>query len=151
MKEFFQDFISNAQVVGWAVAFVIFLIAEGLTFNALVSVWFAVAAIFAMFAAMAGLGFIWQFVIFAISSVVLFFLTRPLIRKLKGNPPDPNTDYDIGKTAVVIEDVVNKEGKGRVKLDGVDWAARSADGGDITEGSIVTVKSVDGSKLIVGR
>ncbi len=151
MSEFFSELISNTQIIGWAITFVVMLIVEGLTFNALVSVWFAVAALFAMFAAIGGLSFVWQLAIFVVSSIVLFILTRPLVKKLKGDPPDPNADYDIGQTAVVIEDVVNNENKGRVKLNGVDWAARSADGADIAEGAIVTVKSVDGSKLIVAR
>lgn len=151
MKEIIAAFVSDTQVLGWAIAFVIFLVVEGVTLNALVSIWFAVAALLAMFAAMAGLGFVWQLSIFVVSSIVLLIATKALVKKLRGNKPDPNADYDIGKSAVVIEDVCNIANKGRVKLDGVDWAARSADGSDIAEGTVVTVKKVDGSKLIVTR
>ena len=73
---------SNTQVVGWAVAFVVFLIVEGATLNSLVSIWFAIAALFAMFAAIADLSFVWQLGIFAVSSVILLILTRSLVKKL---------------------------------------------------------------------
>ncbi|MGN0634422.1 MAG: NfeD family protein [Oscillospiraceae bacterium] len=149
MKEFFETFISNTQILGWAIAFVVFLIVEGVTLNALVSIWFAAAALFAMFAAMAGLGFVWQLAIFVVSSVVLLIATKTLVKQMHKNKQDPNMDYDIGKTAVVIETVCNETSSGRVKLDGVDWAARSEDGRNICEGTTVTVKKVDGAKLIV--
>lgn len=151
MREIIDTFVSNTQVLGWAIAFVVFLIVEGVTLNALVSIWFAAAALLAMFAAMAGLGFVWQLAIFVVSSIVLLVATKALVKKLHGKKkiPDPNKDYDIGKSAVVIEEVCNQTNKGRVKLDGVDWAARSESGAKIAEGTVVTVKKVDGSKLIV--
>jgi membrane protein implicated in regulation of membrane protease activity len=149
LRELFQTFISDTQILGWAIAFVVFLIAEAVTLNALVSIWFAVAALLAMFAAIAGLGFVWQLAIFVVASIVLLITTKSLVKKLRGKAPDPNKDYDIGKSALVIEEIRNSENKGRVKLDGVDWAARSEDGSQIPEGETVTVKQIDGSKLIV--
>jgi membrane protein implicated in regulation of membrane protease activity len=147
----FDTLISNTQILGWAIAFVVFLIVEGVTLNALVSIWFAFAALFAMFAAIAGLSFFWQLLIFVVSSIVLLIATKALVKKLRGNTPDPNRDYDIGKTALVIEEICNEKNVGRVRLDGADWAARSSDGGKISEGATVTVEKVDGSKLIVSR
>lgn len=152
MKDFFETFISDTQVLGWAIAFVVFLIVEGITLNALVSIWFAAAALLAMFAAMAGLSFVWQLLIFVVASVILLIATKSVVKKLRKNKPaDPNSDYDIGKTALVIKKVCNASNEGRVTLDGVDWAARSDDGADIEEGEMVTVKRVDGAKLIVAR
>lgn len=152
MKELLESVFSDSYIASWTIAFIVFLIAEGATFHALVSIWFAVAAIAAMLAALSGLSFIWQFTIFVVVSALLLVLTRPLVKKLRKNSaPDPTEQYDIGKTAIVIEGIDNEHGLGRVKLDGVDWAARSADGGAITEGAVVTVRKIDGSKLIVTR
>lgn len=152
MKEMLEAMFSDSYIAGWTVAFVIFLIAEAATFHALVSIWFAIAAVAAMLAALAGLNFVWQLTIFVAVSAVLLVLTRSFVKKLRKNgAPDPNENYDIGKTAIVIEGIDNELGSGRVKLDGVDWAARSADGGSIIEGSVVTVRKIDGSKLIVAR
>ena len=55
MTGIFEYAASNGAVVGWAIAFVVFLIVEGVTLNALVSIWFAAASLLAMFAAIAGL------------------------------------------------------------------------------------------------
>lgn len=152
MEELFKAAAANPQITGWAIAFVVFLIVEGLTLNALVSIWFAAGALLAMLAAIAGLNFVWQLAIFAVSSAVLLVLSRPLVKRLqRKTPQDPTENHDIGKKATVVEPINNDSGEGRVKLDGVYWAARSADGGDIAEGAIVTVCKVDGSKLIVAR
>ena len=62
-----------------------------------------------------------------------------------------NYELDIGKTAVVTEDINNALSVGRVKLNGVNWDARSEDGMEISAGSIVTVKEISGSKLIVSK
>ncbi len=152
MAEVFSSLVTNTQIIGWAVAFVVFLIIEGITPGTLVSIWFAAAALFSMLAAIAGLGFVWQLAIFVAASIILLIVSRPLVKRIrKPEGEDPNENYDLGKTAVVVEHVCNKTGEGRVKLDGVDWAARSEDGGDIEEGAVVTVKQVDGTKLIVAR
>ena len=152
MKELFQAAADHPQITGWAIAFVVFLIVEGLTLNALVSIWFAAGALLAMLAAMAGLSFVWQLAIFAVSSAVLLILSRPIVKKLqRKTPPDPTENQDIGKKATVVEPIDNDLGEGRVKLDGVYWAARSADGGSIAEGAVVTVCKVEGAKLIVAR
>jgi membrane protein implicated in regulation of membrane protease activity len=116
-----------------------------------VSIWFAIAALLSMFAAMAGLGFVWQLLIFVVSSIILLIATKALVKKMRENQTDPNKEYDIGKNARVIEEICNETSSGRVKLDGVDWAARSEDGMNISVGEIVTVKKVDGAKLIVSR
>lgn len=142
-------FINDSQIVGWAIAFVVFLIVEGVTFNSLVSIWFAFAALFAMIAAICGLGFIWQLAIFVFSSIVLLILTRAVVKKVRKNASDPTLDYDIGKTALVTEEIRNDRNEGRAKLDGADWAARSENGQVIAEGEVVTVVRIDGSKLIV--
>ncbi len=152
MKDILEALVSDPYVLGWFIAFLAFLIAEAATLHALVSIWFAIAAILAMIAAVAGLAFIWQLLIFVVSSVILLFATRALVKRIRQRRvADPTEDYDIGKTAIVIEGIDNEQGLGRVKLDGVDWAARSDDGAEIGKGTVVTVRKIDGSKLIVTR
>lgn len=149
MLDFIKEMVTNSWVIVWAVAFVVFLIVEGVTFNALVSIWFAAASLLAMFAAMAGLGYVWQLAIFTVSSIIFLILTRFIVKKVKKKTPDPTADYDIGKTAIVIEDINNDINEGRAKLDGADWSARSANGSIIHKGETVKVIRIDGSKLIV--
>lgn len=143
--------MSTMMIVGWALAFVFFVVVEIATATALVSIWLAFGALVAMFFAIADFSFIVQLSVFVIASALLLILTRPLVRKMQGEKHYTNFELDIGKTAVVTEKIDNSISEGRVKLDGTNWAARSEDNSIIEEGSVVTVKQVDGAKLIVSK
>ena len=140
---------ATAMILFWAVAFVFFLVCEVATCSALVSVWFALGVLIAMFFAIAKLSFLVQCIVFVASSAILVALTRPLVKKLQGKKVATNYELDEGMTAAVIEDIDNTANKGRVRLSGTDWAARSEDGRPIPAGHAVIVVKVDGSKLIV--
>lgn len=94
--------IATLKIVFWALAFVFFVVCEVATGTALVSIWLAIAALIAMFCAIAKLSFLTQC-------------------------------------------------KGRVTLEGTDWAARTEDGSKISEGTPVKVVRIDGAKLIVSE
>lgn len=137
------------MIVFWAVAFVFFLVCEVATCTALVSVWFALGALVSMFFAIAKVNFLTQCIVFVVASAVLVALTRPLAKKIQGKKVATNYELDEGMTAAVIEDIDNIANKGRVRLSGTDWAARSENGENIPAGHAVIVVKVDGSKLIV--
>ena len=141
----------TAMIVGWAIAFVFFIVCEISTATALVSIWLGFGALAAMFFAIGGCSFTVQLVVFVVASKLLLIFTRPLVRKVQGKPVHTNYELDIGKTAVVTEDINNDLSVGRVKLNGVNWEARSEDGSTISAGAIVTVKEISGSKLIVSK
>ncbi|WP_124099188.1 NfeD family protein [Ruminococcus sp. Marseille-P6503] len=143
--------MDTMMIVGWAIAFVFFIVVEIATASALVSIWLAFGALIAMFFAIADFGFIVQLTVFVIASVILLIATRPLVRKMQGEKYHTNFELDIGKSAVVTERINNELGEGRVKLGGTNWAARSSDGSVIDEGAVVTVQEVDGAKLIVSK
>lgn len=133
----------------WAVLIVVMIIVEISTVQ-FISIWFAVGGIFALIAAALGCSFTWQFTIFVISSVILLALTFPLGRKLANfKKTSTNCEMNIGKFATVIEEVNAERGTGRVKLNGVDWIAVSADGSVIPKDSVVVVNEIKGTKLIV--
>ncbi len=138
-------------IVGWAIAFVFFVVVEAATSAALVSIWLAFGALVSMFFAIAGVGFKVQLAVFVISSVIMLIATRPLARKIQGEKHATNFELDVGKTAVVTEKIDNSLSEGRVRLDGTNWAARSEDGSVIDEGAVVTVREVSGAKLIVAK
>ena len=143
--------MDTKMIVGWAIAFVFFIVVEIATANALVSIWFAFGALISMFFAIADFDFVVQLTVFVVASLILLIATRPLVRKMQGEKYHTNFELDIGKTAVVTERIDNELGEGRVKLDGTNWAARSSDGSVIEQGSVVTVQEVDGAKLIVAK
>ncbi len=139
------------EIIIWAVAFVVLTIIETQTIQ-LVSIWFALSALITMFAAIAGIQFLGQLVIFIILSALLIVATRPLVKKYINNKLVPtNAELEIGKHATVIEEINNISLTGRVKVDGVDWMARSDDNEIIPLGTTVTIMEIQGAKLIVKK
>ena len=136
----------------WLVLGVVFAVAEGLSVQ-LVSIWFAVgAAVTAAVAALTDVSGLTQFWIFLIVSAVLLICTRPLANRLtKGRKVSTNADRVVGEVGIVIEEIDNDLGRGRVKVSGLGWSARSRDFSRIPEGEKVRVLAIDGVKLIVER
>ncbi len=139
----------NTYLIIWGATFALMVIAELCTLQ-LVSIWFAAGAAAAFGAAYFGFELWVQLVAFVAVSLVLLIATRPLLKKVKVQDTQPtNAEIDIGKTAVVIEDIYNAYDKGRARLHGVDWKARSSDGTRIPKDTIVTIDDMKGSKLYV--
>lgn len=133
----------------WIVLLIVFLILEAATVQ-LVSVWFAVGALAALFANLGGLNVIGQIVLFLVLSAVCLIATRPLVKKLTAAKiQKTNADRCIGAEAVVTEDINNLESTGQVKAIGNIWTARSADDSVIEKGTVVIVERMEGVKLIV--
>lgn len=138
------------EILIWAILMVIFVIIEIATVQ-LVSIWLAASSLITLIAAcLFDIPFIAQLGIFTLSSVILLAVTVPFLRKrLKKAYIATNSELDIGKTAVVIEEINHDNNTGRVKLNGVDWNAVAENGDIISENSIVIITEVKGSKLIV--
>ncbi len=130
----------------WLVLLIAFVIIEAVTAQ-LVSVWFAVGAAAAFFASALTSSWLVMLSIFVIVSAVSLIFTRPLVRKHMDSGFVPtNADMNVGRIASVIVPIT-PAAAGRVRLDGVDWAARS--NAAIAEGAMCTVLSVDGATLTV--
>lgn len=139
------------DVILWAALVVIFVIVELCTVQ-LVSIWLALASLITMICTFVfdELTFLGQMGIFVLTSVILVVATLPLIRKrLNKKYIATNSELEIGKTATVIEEINPDKNQGRVTLNGVDWTAVSATGKIIPQDSIVTIKEINGTKLIV--
>ena len=139
------------EIIMWAIAFVVLTIVELSTYQ-LVSIWLALGSLVSLICAILGLGIVGQVIVFTVVSVILLIATRPFVNKvLKNRVVLTNAELDIGKVAIVIEKINNTTSSGRVKLNGVDWAARSSDDSVIPSGTSVTVERIEGSKLIVKK
>ncbi len=140
------------ELLTWAAVFVVFVIAEVTTFQ-LVSIWFALGALITMFCSLfTDLNFVGQVAVFTLSSGISLALTFPFLNKWRKSkqPVSTNAELDVGESAVVIEEINEDIGSGRVTLKGVDWSAVPAEKGVIIpKGAIVTVNKVQGAKLIV--
>lgn len=133
----------------WIIILIAGILAEAATFT-LISIWFAVGALAALIAAICGAGTALQIGIFLMVSIISLAATRPVLKKLMPNGYIPtNGELDIGRNAIVIEKIDPKAGTGRVRLDGVDWGAASADGSVINEGESVVVRDKGAAYLTV--
>lgn len=133
----------------WIVALVAFVIIEALTAQ-LVTIWFAVGSVAALIAEMLNAKVWLQWTIFVAVSAIVLVATRPFVKKLTKQKVQPtNADRCIGETAVVTEEIDNVAGKGAVKVNGVEWSARTQSGETVEKGSKVKVIKIDGVKLIV--
>lgn len=139
------------MIIFWVIILAAAVLLEAATF-ALISIWFAFGAVVSLIAAALGAPIWLQFTLFIIVSAILLVLTRPLLKKLFPRKFTPtNAELSVGKTAVVIEEIDTAQGKGRVRLNGVDWIAVSDDGDVIPTDTVVTVTEVRGAKLAVKR
>lgn len=135
----------------WIAVMIVMAVIEGVT-TQLVSIWFVVGALAAAVVAFFVPSFTLQFILFAVVSLVCLAATRPLIKKAKKTNFEPtNADRNIGKTAVVTEEINNTLGKGQVVVSGNTWTARTADNTVVPVGSEVRIDSISGVKLIVSQ
>lgn len=130
----------------WAAAIVVFAIAEAAT-TALVSIWFAVGAAAAMVASIftASLGV--QCAVFAVVSAVTLTVMLPLLakRRTMRQPPITNgSPLTIGSRGIVLREIPQGD-IGRVRVDGLDWQARTVDGTPLPKDARCEVKNVDGA------
>ena len=137
-------------VIFWMVLFVICLIVEAACPIHLVSIWFAVGSLIAALVAnFGGPGWL-QIGAFLVVSAGLLLALWPFTKKFL-NPGRTKTNVDavIGQQCYVTADINNVEAHGQVKLNGMEWSARSTSGENIPAGTLVKVDKVEGVKVFV--
>lgn len=133
----------------WLGLFVAFLIAEAATVS-LVSVWFAAGSLVAMFASMLGAPIWLQITLCLVVAAALLACLRPLARRyFKPGLTATNVDSVVGTRGYVVTRVDNESATGQVKLNGMEWTARSTTGAVIPEGTLVQVDKIEGVKAFV--
>ena len=132
----------------WLIALLVFLVAEIATVS-LVSIWFVGGASVALIAAVLGAPFWLQVSLFVAVSAALLLALRPLTKKYFTPKAKFGTDRLIGTQAIVTERIDNLSATGAVHADGKEWSARSADGSVLEVGSVATILSIEGVKVIV--
>lgn len=139
------------MLIIWIVSLLLFLIIEAATMQ-LVTIWFALGSLGGVIAELCGAPNWLQCTIFVVISFVSLVATRPFVKKMtKGKIQPTNADRYIGETGVVEEAIDNTYDKGLVKVKGSVWTARAEQDELIEEGALVTVKRIEGVKLIVSR
>ncbi|MDE6832739.1 MAG: NfeD family protein, partial [Ruminococcus sp.] len=134
------------NLIIWAIAVIIFIILEIVTIQ-LVSVWLAGGALITMLAVLfSEISVTGQLILFALSSCILLAVTFPLAKKIRNRKHIPtNSELNVGKQAIVTEEINTHTGTGRVSLDGIYWKAVSDE--IIPINSTVTVIAIEGTTL----
>lgn len=134
----------------WFVLMVGFLIVEGACPFHMVSIWFAAGALAAGLAALLN-GALWlQITLFIVVSGGLLLAFMPLVKKVL-NPSTVKTNVDslVEAKGYVTAPIDNISATGQIKLNGMEWTARSTSGDPIPAGTLVKVDRIEGVKAFV--
>ncbi len=134
----------------WAGLALVFLITEAACPLHLVSIWFVIGSVVAMIAAWLHWALWLQITLFVLVSGALLVALWPLVRKhLNPHLTKTNVDAVIESTGVVTVAIENITATGQVKLNGMEWTARSTSGEPIAPGTVVKVDRIEGVKAFV--
>ncbi len=132
----------------WLAVIIFALIAEAMT-AMLTAIWFVPAGIVCMVLEALNLPVFLQIVVFAVMSVIgIAFFAVKLRSNIERNKVPTNFDALIGKRAITETDIFPDVG-GRVKINGMSWAALSVDNKEIKENTAVKVLEINGVKLTI--
>lgn len=139
----------------WIVLGVILIIAEIFTLG-FVLLWFGLGALAAAFVSFLGFGFIWQFVAFALVSIVLTSMSRTIFTKYFSHNEETalktGVDSLPGKVGTVTNSSKGSLNEAAVKVFGSTWTAFPIeDEIPLVEGEKVEVVRVQGSSIYVRR
>ncbi len=142
--------VSNISAAVWLILLIGFLIVEAACPIHLVSIWFAAGALVALLVSLVGAALWLQITLFILVSGVLLALLWPMVRKyMKPNLTATNVDALVGALGIVVSPIDNVDAVGQVKLNGMEWSARSTTGDPIPQGVKVRVDRVQGVKVFV--
>lgn len=113
---------------------------------------FAIGALAAAILSFAGVPGAVAVVAFLAASLLVFLTLRPVARRHRRLPPSIRTGAAalVGRNAVVLERIANREGVGCVKIDGEVWTARSYDEDEVIDaGERVEVVEIRGATALV--
>jgi membrane protein implicated in regulation of membrane protease activity len=113
---------------------------------------FAVGAFAATILSLAGVPTAGAAIVFLAASLLVFLTLRPIARSHRRLPPPIRTGSAalVGRNAMVLERIANREGVGCVKIDGEVWTARSFDEDEVIDaGERVEVVEIRGATALV--
>lgn len=123
---------------------------EALTYS-LTTIWFAFGALVVVFVSMFDVPTNVQVIVFAVVSLILFIWTRPIASKIISQRKQPlSSNSIIGRVAPVLE-VISDVEKGTLRVNGIEWKARSIDESVIQVGELCEIMGIEGATALVQR
>ena len=133
----------------WLIAAGVFLILEIFTMGFLVF-WLGIGCLLAMLISFVTDSIIIQTTVFVLSSGLLIFATKPLVKKFSEKDNTKTNVYSLeGKKAIVIEDIEWSTGSGQIKIEGQVWSAKTSEQVNISKGTEVEIEKIEGVKAFV--
>ena len=133
----------------WLIAAGVFLILEIFTMGFLVF-WLSIGCLLAMLVSFVTDSLIIQTTVFVLSSGLLIFATKPLVKKFAEKDNKKTNVYSlVGRKAIVTEDIDWASGNGQIKFDGQVWSARTTEQVNIAKGTEVEIEKIEGVKAFV--
>lgn len=133
----------------WLVVMIAMIVIELVTLGNLVSVWFAIGALFALVVSLVTPNLLVQTIVFALISILSLILVRPIVnRTLRGRMIATNADSIIGRH-FELQDEITSDSWGMINVDGSIWSAVSYDHKPIARNVLVEVVAIAGVKLVV--
>ena len=133
----------------WLIAAGVFLVLEIFTMGFLVF-WLSIGCLLAMIVSFVTDSLIIQTAVFVLSSGLLIFATKPLVKKFAEKDNKKTNVYSlVGRKAIVTEDIDWASGNGQIKFDGQVWSARTTEQVNIAKGTEVEIEKIEGVKAFV--
>jgi membrane protein implicated in regulation of membrane protease activity len=142
-----------APWVLWLIAAALFAVGEMLTLGFFLAP-FAVGAGGAALVSAIGAGTVISLAVFLVVSLLVLLVVRPIARSHRHTPPALRTGTAalVGREALVLERIANREGMGCVRIDGEVWTARAYDDDETLEvGTPVHVVEIRGATALVSE
>ncbi len=139
----------------WIILGVVLIIAEIFTLG-FVLLWFGIGAFVAALAGWLGLGFVWQFLIFAVISIALTAMSRTIFAKYFAQSEEDTVKMGMdalpGQVGTVMISSKGALNEGAVKVYGSTWTAFPIESDmPLIEGEKVEVVRVQGSSIYVQK
>jgi membrane protein implicated in regulation of membrane protease activity len=149
--------MSDFAWILWVILGVILIIAEIFT-PGFVLLWFGIGAIAAALAALVGVGYPFQFLLFFVVSVALTAASRTIFTRYLMREAEAGGGYKSGaeslpgQVGTVVASSQGALSEGAVKVYGSTWTAYPAEGeAPLEAGARVVVESVRGASIYVRR
>ena len=135
----------------WLIIAILFFILEMMGPSFLLF-WVGIGALITMVSSIFIDNIIIEIGIFAVSSILLIFCTRPFAKKMtQKDTTVTNANSCIGKQAIVTQEINPLKGIGQIKVETEIWSAKSSSDEIIEKGELVTILEINGVKAIVQK
>ena len=134
----------------WIGMIVLSIVAEAATTD-LVAIWFMPAALVSLILSLVDMPLWIQIVVFIVLVAAFLMFSKTFLRKYLKKRPNEVTNVDslVGQTAIVTEKLDNMSQTGAVRINGLEWSARSvAEAVTPEKGTLVVIREISGVKLI---